>query len=70
MTDEIDHAEMIERITRETAIERITNRPVEWPEFDEHGERVCVDCGEHIPHPRIEAVNAIRCVPCQEAVER
>ena len=30
----------------------------------------CVDCGEDIPRPRLEATpSAARCIPCQEKVE-
>jgi len=68
--DELDRAQALEQTAREHSLNAILSRATEPPEFDEHGERICLDCGEPIPHPRIEAVNAVRCVGCQESYER
>jgi DnaK suppressor protein len=66
--DEI-YLEMAQRLTEaeiEQGIARVRQGHGESPEYNDQGERICIDCGIVIPAKRIEIVpNVVRCVDCQ-----
>jgi phage/conjugal plasmid C-4 type zinc finger TraR family protein len=67
--DDIDRAQAIEEMQREQAI-KANHKPSEAPEYDGSGNRICIECGTIIPPRRIDAINAVRCVDCQQALEQ
>jgi len=70
MADIADLAEIRESKQRQDAIERITRRKQETPLVNSDGQRLCRDCEEVIVLARLVAVpHAVRCVPCQQAME-
>ncbi len=69
MADNADIAENeIERGTQR-AIDSILNRNTERPEYNDEGDRICLDCAAVIPEARIKAVGAVRCIYCAQADE-
>jgi len=70
MTDIADQAEKLEAESRQHAIDAIRYRKHETPELDEHGDRICKECGDIIKKMRLMVLpHAVRCVPCQEIHE-
>jgi len=69
MNDPADNAAEREETDRNLALEAMRSRYQETPEFDEEGNRRCVDCWALIPLMRIDSVNAVRCVGCQQEKE-
>ena len=70
MADIADLAEAREAKARADAINRITHRKHETPLARVDGRRICRDCEEVIPLARLDAApHAVRCVPCQQALE-
>ena len=68
--DDVDRAKELELQQRQRAIDAIRHRKHEIPELDEHGERICKDCGETIKKKRLAVMShAVRCVPCQREYE-
>jgi DnaK suppressor protein len=67
--DDLDRAYESEEHFRITSIKNVTLRPLEEPDEDDHG-RWCLDCAQIIPHPRVAAVNAVRCIHCQTKREK
>lgn len=45
------------------------NKAENQPNFNEFDGKTCVDCGDEIPAERL-AMHRIRCVDCQEALEK
>jgi RNA polymerase-binding transcription factor DksA len=70
MNDIADNAEKQEAMARELMLKRHRERPKETPEFDEYGSRICLDCGGDIGEKRIKAVDAVRCIHCQNQLEK
>jgi DnaK suppressor protein len=68
--DIADQAEHQEEMARNLVIKQHQNRRKEQPEFDNDGNRVCLDCGDEISEKRIKAVGAVRCVYCQSTLEK
>jgi len=69
MSDIADQAEHQEEMARNLVIKSHQNRQKEQPDFDNDGNRVCIDCGDLITNLRIKAVNAVRCIYCQQIKE-
>lgn len=68
--NEADKAEKQEAMAIEIVLKRHRERPKETPDFDEHGKRTCLDCGEYVSEKRIKAVDAVRCIHCQNHLEK
>lgn len=66
--DDLDRAQQIEELHRAQAISKMRSA-AEEPEYDDDGNRICLDCGIIIPIQRVNAVNAVRCVDCQSVIE-
>jgi len=68
--DIIDRAQEHERKLREQAIYKALSRCDEDPLYID-GVRCCVDCEKPIPEGRLRIrPTAVRCVACQEKIER
>lgn len=65
MADLIDNAQALEELHRDAAL---SNRTLMTSATQE--DRDCIQCGNPIPIERVRAVNATRCVGCQERLER
>ena len=65
-----DFADDAQRITEQDLAAIMANRikPTEEPDEDENG-RYCLICGGVIPSARVIAINAVRCVYCQQRLE-
>lgn len=72
--DIIDHAQELDRLFQVKALHdfRIAQGKIkEILSVSLDGSRICLDCGDEIPHERIEANPlAVRCVDCQAKKER
>lgn len=70
--DESDRASDIQEFENNLALKHHhQQQPKEQPVFNENGLRICVDCDVLIPIERFRAnQNAVRCVYCQEELER
>lgn len=69
--DESDRASDIQEFEISLAIKQHQQQPKEQPVFNENGLKICVDCDVPIPPERLRAnQNAVRCVHCQEELER
>ena len=69
--DIFDQAQELERLERETALQRARS-PLYWegPEWID-GKACCRECGEPIPPRRLEALPGVGlCRSCQEERER
>lgn len=61
--DIFDQAQELERLARETALQRARSSQYwEGPEWID-GQACCRECGEPIPHKRLEALPGRRPVP-------
>lgn len=70
MADVCDRFDGLIEQDLQRGIDAALNRPVEEPEEDEHGNRICKECGEIIHKMRLMVIpEAVRCMPCQEEVE-
>ncbi|WP_051543196.1 TraR/DksA C4-type zinc finger protein [Thiothrix lacustris] len=65
--DDLDRAQQTEELYRAQALAKALDR-TEEPDEDEMG-RYCLSCGVMIPAKRVAAVNAVRCIDCQTALE-
>jgi RNA polymerase-binding transcription factor DksA len=70
MSDIADQAEHQEEMARNMFIKCHQNRQKEQAEFDSNGDRICLDCGELINALRVKAIDAVRCIYCQEILEK
>ena len=70
MSDIVDQAEHQEEMARNMVIKSHQNRPKELPEFDNSGNRICLECGDDIGENRVKAINAVRCIHCQQLREK
>ena len=61
-----DDATDRELFERKLIINAHKNRIKESPEFNKDGKRICLDCEAKIIAERVEYVDAVRCVTCQE----
>jgi DnaK suppressor protein len=68
--DIADQAEHQEEMARNLVIKSHQNRRKEQPEFDNDGNRICLECGDDISEKRIQAIDAVRCVFCQQKKEQ
>ena len=68
--DICDEADRQQQVLLDAAINAHKNRANEQPEFNDDGDRVCLDCDAIIPLARVYAVNAVSCVGCAELEER
>ncbi len=70
--DEADQAKDYELRDRAAALAAALSRPEPEPaQFNDRGERICVDCRAVIPSARLAAYpQAVRCVPCKQDKER
>jgi len=66
MSDVVDRASNLEEMNREQAIK--ANQQHEKPLIVK-GIRRCLECEETILMARIQSVNAVRCISCQELHE-
>lgn len=66
--DDLDRAQQTEELYRAQALAKMRSI-AEEPDEDAMG-RYCLSCGAMIPAARVLAVNAVRCVDCQSALER
>ncbi|MBL4831610.1 MAG: TraR/DksA C4-type zinc finger protein [Aliivibrio sp.] len=66
MTDAVDQASTLEQLQRDNALQ--ANQQHETPLII-NGIRRCLACEETILTARINAVNAVRCINCQELHE-
>ena len=69
MTTVDDEATNREILERKISINAVVNRVKETPEFNNDGNRICLDCGDEIIKARVEAVDAVRCVLCQSETD-
>lgn len=69
MPDLLDRASDREQQERERAIANHVNRQKEKPDQDADGTRWCLSCGCEVPKQRVEKVDAVRCVDCQQFKE-
>lgn len=68
-TDPADEATAVEQLTTRLALASHANRYQEPAEYNDSGARICIDCEIVIPQARVDSVNAVRCVACQEVEE-
>lgn len=65
-----ERAAWLETAERESGAARLRATPQGRP-VQRHGQRVCADCLEPIARARLEAQpGAVRCIECQDEVER
>lgn len=69
MNDPADNARKREELDRKLALDAVTNRHQDAPEYDDSGNRCCLDCWVIIPIKRVNSVGAVRCVNCQQEQE-
>ncbi len=70
--DEADRAQQCEEFEREAALREFMSQaePDEYPDYNDYGQRLCVDCGVIIPQGRVDTLpSVVRCVTCQEVHE-
>lgn len=69
--DTFDQAQELERLDRESALQRAQNKPYsEGPEWID-GVPCCRDCGDTIPAQRLAAIPGVGlCKACQEEEDR
>lgn len=70
MSDEADVSSDAEIASIERAIlnHRLRNRPE--PDFNDKGEKICIDCGIDIPPKRAAIPETVRCIDCQIVEEK
>lgn len=66
MADEADIATDHEDHRLALSLASHTNRPKERPEFNDDGDKICIECGLVIPKNRAEISFVVRCIECQE----
>lgn len=70
MADGADRADVTIEAGLENSLAAHLSRQSAEAEYDDDGNRVCVECAEVIPEPRVLAVNAVECVECAAASEK
>lgn len=70
MADEADLGSEEEVSAIERSLRRHLNRPHLAPEYNDKGEKICIDCGVEIPKLRAAIEGVVRCIDCQIAEEK
>lgn len=70
MADEADLGSDEEVKAIERSLRKHLNRPQLTPEYNEKGEKICIDCGIDIPIKRAAIDGVVRCIDCQVVEER
>ena len=70
MADEADYSSDREIATIERSIYKHLNRHQPAAEFNEKGEKICIDCGVEILVKRAAIDGVVRCIECQIVEER
>lgn len=65
MPDDADFSSDMEIATIERALYRHVNRNQPNAEYNEKGEKICIDCGIDIPVKRAAISGVVRCIDCQ-----
>jgi RNA polymerase-binding transcription factor DksA len=68
--DEADIASEYAERDNQRALAKHHSRPKPSPEYDDEGNKVCIDCTDAIPIQRAEIIGTVRCIECQELYER
>jgi RNA polymerase-binding transcription factor DksA len=68
MADPADLAQL--EIERREALMQLSRPQYEQPEFNADGDKVCIECGNEIPEARAKIPFTVRCIGCQQAVEK
>jgi RNA polymerase-binding transcription factor DksA len=70
MPDDADFSSDLEIASIARAILKHVHREQHAPEYNDKGEKVCIDCGVDIPHKRAAITGVVRCIDCQVIEER
>jgi RNA polymerase-binding transcription factor DksA len=70
MADEADFSSAMEIASIERALYKHVNRNQPSAEYNEKGEKICIDCGIDIPSKRAVIVGVVRCIDCQIIEEK
>lgn len=70
MADDADFSSELEIQDVARALSKHSSRKQEPPLIDEHGIKLCVDCEEAIPAKRAALVWVVRCIDCQQILEK
>ena len=70
MPDDADFSSDMEIASIERAIYQHVNRNQLSAEFNEKGEKICIDCGIDIPIKRAAISGTVRCIDCQIIEEK
>jgi len=70
MADEADYSSDREIATIERSIYQHLNRHQPAAEYNEAGEKICIDCGIDIPVKRAAIDGVVRCIECQIIEEK
>lgn len=70
MPDDADFSSDMEIASIERAIYKHVNRNQPDAEYNEKGEKTCIDCGIDIPFLRAAIAGVVRCIDCQMIEEK
>lgn len=70
MPDDADFSSDMEVATIERALRNHLSRNQPAAEFNEKGEKICIDCGIDIPTRRAAISGVVRCIDCQVIEEK
>lgn len=70
MADIADEGSYQENLALQAALRKHAQRRQIPEEYNEKGEKICVDCGVDIPVKRAAISGVVRCIECQMIEER
>ena len=70
MPDDADFSSDMEIASIERALFKHANRDHPDAEYNEKGEKICIDCGIDIPLKRAAIGGVVRCIDCQVIEEK
>jgi RNA polymerase-binding transcription factor DksA len=65
-----DEADMADMQIQDNINFALRNRKAPKPEFNHTGEKVCIDCDIVIPKARAAIDIVVRCINCQQEIEK
>lgn len=66
----VDEADLADIQVQDHIDFALRNRKTPKPEFNHSGEKVCIDCDIVIPKARAAIDIVVRCIKCQQELER
>ena len=70
MTDIADEGSYQESLALKVALAKHAQRQQLPEEYNEKGEKICINCGVDIPTKRAAISGVVRCIDCQRIEER